>query len=297
MLKSPLTNSKKVALVAELDSSVIIKNYCDSFAIDVTSYFYQIPKVGIYQCQESGLKFFYPDSLAGGADFYAELSQSYKSYYAVWKWEHQKVFECLKKGDKVLEIGCGNGYFLEKAQKEKQINGVGLDFNPEAIEYGKKIGVKILDETIVTHAQTHAETYDLVCAFQLFEHVNEVGAFLKDTIQTLKKGGKLAIGVPNNESYIFKADPYHTLNTPPHHLLLWDAASLAYVAKMFNLTLLEVVFQPATRGHQSTAYRIWLKNTFGNNLFSKGVYVLTRWLSKLLPIIKNANTVVAIYQK
>jgi SAM-dependent methyltransferase len=297
MLKSPLTNSQNVRLIGELDASRIVKNYQENFGIDVSSYFEQTSQVGVYQCQESGLKFFYPDTLAGDADFYARLSQAYKGYYAVWKWEHQKVFEYLNVGDKVLEIGCGNGYFLEKSQAEKQIEGVGLDFNPEAIEYGKKIGVKILGEPIESHAQVHTEVYDLVCAFQLFEHVNEVGEFLKYTIQTLKKGGKLAIGVPNNDSYLFKADPYHTLNTPPHHILLWDANSLAYVAKKFNLTLVEIAFQPANRGHQSAAYHIWLKNTFGNNLFAKGIYLLTRWLSKSLPIIKNANTVVAIYQK
>jgi len=181
--------------------------------------------------------------------------------------------------------------------KTKGAEGIGLDFNPKAIDFGKKHNIKIIDETIASHAHTNKEQYDVICAFQLFEHVNEVGIFLKDTITALKKGGLLAIGVPNNDSYIFKSDTYHTLNVPPHHILLWDAHSLAYVAQFFDLELVEISLQPASRGHRSGAYHLWLKNKLGHGFLSSAIHFFTRWLIKSLPIFREGHTVMAIYRK
>ncbi len=293
---SPLTGSTNVVLESQLSTQQIINQYRQEFGIDVSNYFSNLKTVDIYQCQDSSLRFYYPFSLAGDGMFYADLARVYKGYYSVWKWEHEKVFQSINPEDKVLEIGCGRGYFLEKL-KGKKANAIGLDFNPDAVEYGKQHDILIVDETIALHAQKQAETYDVVCAFQLFEHVNEVGQFLKDSITCLKKGGILAIGVPNNDSLIFKLDPYHTLNVPPHHMLLWDAGSLAYIATQFNLSIVEIAVQPAHVINRSMAYRLWLEKALGKNSFSTAIHAASRWFIKRLPVFQQGATVIAVFRK
>lgn len=295
-ITSPLTNNNHVVLESQLSTQQIIDQYHQEFDIDVSNYFSNLKTVDIYQCQDSSLRFYYPFSLAGDGQFYADLARVYKGYYSVWKWEHEKVFQSINSGDKVLEIGCGRGYFLEKL-KEKKADAIGLDFNPDAVEYGKEHDILIVDETIALHAQKQAEIYDVVCAFQLFEHVNEVGRFLKDSVACLKKGGILAIGVPNNDSLIFKLDPYHTLNVPPHHMLLWDARSLAYIATQFNLSIVEISVQPAHIINRSMAYRLWLEHMLGRNVLSATVHAATRWFIKRLPVFQQGATVMAIFRK
>ena len=293
---SPLTGTADVVLKSKLLSKQIVSQYKTDFGIDVSSYFTGLNTIDIYQCNASSLRFYYPFSLAGDGLFYADLARVYKGYYSLWKWEHEKVFQLIKTEDKVLEIGCGNGYFLEKL-KEKKANAIGLDFNPDAIEYGKQHGLTILDEDIAVHAQKQPGTYDVVCAFQLFEHVNEVGQFLKDSIACLKKGGILAIGVPNNDCYIFKEDPYHTLNVPPHHMLLWDARSLAYIATQFDLSIVEIAIQPTHPINRSMSYRLWLEKQLGKNAVSSAVHLMSRWLIKRLPVFQQGATVLAIFRK
>ncbi len=293
---SPLTGTTDVVLKSQLSTKHIIDKYRDDFGVDVRSYFAGLKKVDIYQCRSSKLRFYYPFSLAGDGSFYADLARVYKGYYAAWKWEHEKVFGYIEIGQKVLEIGCGRGYFLEKL-KEKKADAVGLDLNPDAVEYGKQHALSILDEPIALHAQSHASMYDVVCAFQLFEHVNDVGNFLKDSIACLKKGGILAIGVPNNDSYIFKEDPYHTLNVPPHHMLLWNPDSLSYVAQLFDLDLVEIAIQPAVPINKSIAYLIWLKKYISNESIAGLLHLTTRFVVKQLPVFTQGPTVVAIYRK
>jgi 2-polyprenyl-3-methyl-5-hydroxy-6-metoxy-1,4-benzoquinol methylase len=293
---SPLTGGTDVVLESQLSTQQIINQYNQEFGIDVSSYFTGLKNVDIYQCKTSKLRFYFPFTLAGDGQFYADLARVYKGYYSVWKWEHEKVFQYIKAGHRVLEIGCGRGYFLEKL-KEKKANAIGLDFNPDAVEYGKQHDILIVDETIALHAQKQAETYDVVCAFQLFEHVNEVGQFLKDSIACLKKGGVLAVGVPNNDSLIFKLDPYHTLNVPPHHMLLWDARSLAYIATQFNLSIVEISVQPAHAINRSMAYRLWLEKILGRNGLSAAMHAATRWFIKRLPVFRQGATVLAVFRK
>ncbi|MDF7820160.1 class I SAM-dependent methyltransferase [Runella sp. MFBS21] len=293
---SPLTGKDNVVLESQLSASQIIEQYQKEFSVDVSSYFKGLDNIDIYQCQTSQLRFYYPFSLAGDGQFYADLARVYKGYYSLWKWEHEKTIQHIKEGQKILEIGCGNGYFLQKI-KEKKAEGIGLDFNPEAVAYGKTQGIQIIDQTIGVHATLHKEKYDMVCAFQLFEHVNEVGQFIKDSLTCLKKGGVFAIGVPNNDSPIFALDPYHTLNVPPHHMLLWDARSLAYLATQYDLSIVDISIQPSGAINRSMAYRLWLNKTLGNNILSSTTHILTRWLVKRLPVFPQGATVVAVFRK
>lgn len=294
---SPLTGKNNVHKEQVLDIQKVKYKYKTELNTDVSRFFGNVSELAIYQCQESKLRFYYPFSVVSDGEFYAELAQNYKGYYNLWRWEHEKIIQAIQPNEKVLEIGCGRGYFLEKLI-EKGATPTGLDFNPEAIEEGQKMGIKILNETIKEHAKNHLESYDKVCAFQLFEHVNNVDDFLKDTVKCLKKGGLLTIGVPNNHSYYFRKDTYHTLNLPPHHMLLWDADSLAYVAKLYDLEIVEIVNQPVSRLHRGSIYKVWLQNFLGDNVFSKLVHIGTRFIVKSLPVFNNQGvTAVAIYRK
>jgi 2-polyprenyl-3-methyl-5-hydroxy-6-metoxy-1,4-benzoquinol methylase len=294
---SPLTGKNNVRKEHVLDIQKVKSKYLNDFGIDVSRFFEGISELAIYECQDSKLRFYYPFSVVSDGAFYADLAKSYKSYYHPWKWEHEKVFQMINSNEKVLEIGCGQGSFLQKI-KEKNVQTIGIDLNPDAVEQGKKVGLVILNETIAEHAKNNAESYDNVCAFQLFEHVNEVGDFLENTVKCLKTGGLLAIGVPNNKSYYFQKDLYHTLNLPPHHMLLWDSDSLSYLAQLYNLEVVEIVTQPVSRMNKATIYKLWLQHNFGDNLFSKLIYTTTRFIIKNLPIFKNEGvTIVAIYRK
>jgi 2-polyprenyl-3-methyl-5-hydroxy-6-metoxy-1,4-benzoquinol methylase len=295
---SPLTGNSNVTLVSMLNSEDIIRRYASELNMDVSG----LPaKVAIYQCNESGLRFYYPLSMAGDEKFYEELAKKGANYYSRWKWEYSAASSFISANTSLLEIGCGNGYFLMEISK-KGVQTSGLEFNDYAIQNALDQKLNVRKEAIQDHALTHENSYNYVCAFQVFEHVPQIREILLASIKALKPGGLLIFGVPNNDSYIFKKDKYHTLNTPPHHILLWDKRSLAQLPTIFpGIHLIKLLEAPEDKVFRGMCYKLFLQQKIGRNIFSDILLTTTRFIVKnfLKNIVKfgGGPTVLAIYQK
>ena len=214
--------------------------------IAVSKYFKGIEEIFVYKCLDTGYRFYYPFDINGDSKFYEEL-EKFPWYYMDWKWEYEMASNIIKSKDKVLEIGCGRGSFLEKMQ-QKGADCTGLELNKNSVLYGQDKKMKILNESIQNHAKNNHERYDVVCSFQVVEHIAKIKEFLQASIDAIKPDGKLIISVPNNygDSIILKDN---LLNMPPHHMGLWDSVSLSNLQNIFpfRLELLEV--EPIQKYH------------------------------------------------
>jgi SAM-dependent methyltransferase len=170
-------------------------------------------------CRHCGLRFFDPAPVGDGR-FYAAL-EGFPWYYRDRKWEHRKALQDIPEGGRVLDIGCGEGAFLELAVK-KRACCTGLELNEVAVGIGRTRGLNIVIETVEEHVRHHCGVYDAVCAFQVLEHIPSPRSFLKAMCTAVKSGGRVIIGVPNRRSYLRLT--YNVLDMPPHHVTRWDAA-------------------------------------------------------------------------
>ena len=245
--RSPITGSKNIYLEKTIKTLFIIEGYKKSqMDIDVSKYFKGIKEIFIYRCLDTGYRFYYPFNTSGDSKFYEGL-EKFPWYYMDWKWEHEIASNIIKPRDRVLEIGCGRGSFLIKMQ---QIGAdcTGLELNDNAVSYGQNKKVRILNESIQSHAKNNHERYDVVCSFQVVEHIAKIKEFLQSTVDAVKPGGKLIISVPNNygDSIILKDN---LLNMPPHHMGLWDAVSLANLQNIFSIRLERLEMEPIQKYH------------------------------------------------
>ena len=140
-----------------------------------------------------GLAFFEP-MLAGDADFYLDLYRKGESHRILTapglaRAEFRRVAELVQPGDKVLDVGCGEGGL---ARHLPHATYVGLDpiFSPVAE------GTDVRNETIAEHAASHSGQYDAVCAFHVIEHVTDPLGFGRDLVQCTRPGGRIYIAVP-----------------------------------------------------------------------------------------------------
>lgn len=241
-IRSPLTNSLNVVLEEAINSEIIINLYQDEYNIDVRKYFEGINTVQIYKCLDTNYRFYYPLYLTGDSKLYEEL-QKQSWYYGDWKWEHQIASNFMKTNDSILELGCARGAFIDKLQ-QKGLRCTGLEFNEDAVRVGQEKGLNILKQSIEEHAQLNPEIYDVVCSFQVLEHISLVKDFVSACLKALKPGGKFIVGVPNNNPFLFKYDKYHTLNLPPHHLGLWNKSSLENLQKVFPIRVEKLFVEP-----------------------------------------------------
>jgi 2-polyprenyl-3-methyl-5-hydroxy-6-metoxy-1,4-benzoquinol methylase len=249
---SPVTELTTSKLFDRIPAQDIIELYNDEFSMNVTDYFKGKSFVDVFQCVDSGYKFFYPFSLAGDEQFYQDLQTIHKRllipYYRKWGYDHQYAFENINNNDVVLDVGCGSGIFLEKAKTVTQ-HVFGLEFNEMAIHSCERKGISVSKELVQEHAQKRIETYDMVCAFQVLEHVYEVKNFIESMLIVLKKGGRLIIGVPNNDPYFQRFNKYVPLNLPPHHMGLWNKQAFINLQKFFPLKFIEAKYDNSSRLH------------------------------------------------
>lgn len=293
---SPLiVDSKDLELVEIFKTDLIIEAY-NELRIDV-SRFFDKSDITLYKCKKTGYRFYYPFSSIGDAKFYEDLSKNRVNYYSR-RWEHQEAFSFINKSDSVLEIGSGFGSFLSLLM-ENDIKSKGLELNPYAVEKCKNDGLNVEGKLIQEVAKCCKKEYDVVCSFQVLEHVTDVHSFIDSSIKTLKKNGKLIIGVPNNNPYLFVNDKYHTLNLPPHHAGLWDEKSLKSLEKIFQIKLEKIIFEPIKYNYN------YFINSYIHNLkdgfYKKIILGLNRFSPSLLKslicsFVKGRN-VLAIYHK
>jgi len=297
MLNSPFNHQKPAILEKKIPVSFLTTNYQESLKLDVTTFFKDMSEISLYRCLETGYRFFYPYSLAGDENFYTSL-QNFNWYYMPWKWEHEQCAKLIQPGMKILEIGCGRGDFLHKIQTEKGANCVGLELNLTALHQRPSKNLNLRNETVEHHAQTNQETYDIVCSFQVMEHIGEnIYSFIQAQIDCLKKGGKLVISVPNNDSFL-GLDPVNILNFPPHHMGLWNEASLTKLAEIFGLKLITVLYEPLQKYHKNYFSKVIAQHYFpSNKIIQKLGRRAVRALSGLFSAKLKSFSIEVIFEK
>lgn len=280
MIKNPFIESSPVTLEREIAKDLIIKQYKEGYGIDLDEFLQPVEKIQIYKCANSGYRFYYPHSIAGDSRFYEALQKN-DWYYMPWKWEHEVCRGFIKEGDNILEVGCGKGDFLKNISSNySNVQLTGLELNKTTASDNEKY--KIINSNIEEYSEYHKEEFDMVCSFQVLEHIAMVNSFLEASIACLKKGGHLLISVPNNKSFI-KYDPHNVLNMPPHHMGLWDQQSLEEIGKKFNLEVEKIYFEPLQAYHFDWYINLLLMHFAGRRLSSYLKIILFKL--KLRPLI------------
>lgn len=124
------------------------------------------------------------------------LERCEESYF---RKELKKVFAANESGKRVLEIGFGNGKFL-KYCKTVGWDIEGLEKNVDLVQKARAAGYAVRCSGSIEDCQR--ETYDLVAAFDVFEHLSaeETISLLLEIKRILKKGGFCLLRFPNGDS-------------------------------------------------------------------------------------------------
>jgi 2-polyprenyl-3-methyl-5-hydroxy-6-metoxy-1,4-benzoquinol methylase len=302
LINSPLTFSNNVIEIGKINADEIITIYSSYFKMNVEPYFKNISEIKIFKCLDTQYMFYYPFKTEGDEKYY-ELMGKFDWYYNPSRWEHKKALEIIGEKDTVLEIGAGSGFFLSELKK-KNNTITGLELNGKAIEEAKAIGIELKKEFIQEHVKENENKYDVICSFQVLEHISQPFEFLDTQIKCLKPRGKMIMGVPNNDSYMKgNKHPSKVLNMPPHHMGLWTLASLKSLENIFNITLKDVYYEPLVGGNVD----IYLWNRV--NQFFLGISFFTKaiWKFKLHNALRffllkkshkiNGNSMLVVFEK
>lgn len=247
MLSSPLTNSNDVQLISTIPTSQLISDWQQAFQIDIKAELLGCEEVRLYRCNQTNLLFFKPSSVEGSSALYEQL-QKFDWYYMPRKWEHQAAIDDLKNSQKVVEIGCGKGAFVQRLCDEIGLDAQGIELNSSSVKFAQSKNIRVFSKDIHNLALEASNKFDAVCAFQVLEHVSQPKEFLNSLVKLVKPGGNLIISVPNSESFI-KLCKNDLLNQPPHHLTQWSKDCFRHLTSIFPIEITHFKTEPLAEYH------------------------------------------------
>lgn len=159
----------------------------------------------------------------------------------------QKVIEELKKlikdDDKILDIGCGEGKIW---QLFHNVSVTGLDISSENLRLAQKY-LKPIRGNAEKKLPFPSESFDVVIASEIIEHLVRPEMLLKEIDRVLIKNGYAIITLPNTASIqmrlsllLWGRNP--SLNYPENnnHIRFYDLADLTLMLHKTNLKITKV---------------------------------------------------------
>lgn len=259
---SPLTGANNVCLLRELSPEAISTSYQEKMGIDVGERFRLLPVIQYWRCNDTSLHWCSPKEAAGGGELYSQL-EAFDWYYDPEKWEFYDALNLLNEEDSVLEVGVGFGYFLEKC-REHGLNVSGVEMNPSAAKIAREKGFNVFEEELNNLPdKTGGERFDVICSFQVLEHVSGPGEFINGMLKNLNPGGRLILSVPN-ASVMRRIDPDNSglLNQPPHHMSHWDASVFQSLEDYYPVKVRSIYREPMAKYHVNWIISSYLRTLF-----------------------------------
>jgi SAM-dependent methyltransferase len=139
-------------------------------------------------------------------------------------------------GGSLLEVGCGAGMYLDLMRALGWERVVGVDTSPAATEMARSVlGIEAHCGSLESIGFP-SDSFDVLSASHTLEHLHDPGAFLVDVHRILKRGGTLALALPNLGSLgfrVFGPAWYHL--DAPRHLIHFTCSSLRFAIERAGL--------------------------------------------------------------
>ncbi len=144
---------------------------------------------------------------------------------------------------KLLDIGCGSGHFLCAAQQQGyDVTGIEPATGP-ARYARERFGLPVLNAAAET-CTLPAETFDVVTAWDVIEHVADPRSLLGCGARWLKPGGIMALRFPAGRWHKFKARVLHDclqsrrpVFSPTMHYTFFDEKTFTLMAQRVGLAV------------------------------------------------------------
>jgi len=189
--------------------------------------------VRLFECAGCGFQFFNP-ALAGAGEFYAE-AESPGYYPAVRReFEMARAFATARGLRSVLDVGGGDGAFLDLARRAG-LRTYGCELNAHAAAIAAEKGHTMLGKPLpALTPEDVAGGVDVMTFFQVVEHLPDPRRFLAGALHLLRPGGFIIITVPNRNGCC-RLTPFDPANMPPHHITRWRSEDLARLGRACGL--------------------------------------------------------------
>lgn len=277
--------------VQSLPTMALRSAYYVRFGLDLKPWLGDLEELTLWECEQTGYRFWRPGQVVGDEAFYRAISSAEADHNQETRWEHPIARSFIPPQSRVLEVGCGGGHFLHSLEGLAE-RAIGLNFNEQAIAQ-KHTKSPILAQPLSEYADARAGALDVVCAFQVLEHVPDPHVFLRDALRCLRDGGLLILSTPNADAAVFQRRE-DALDLPPHHIGHFSAHTFERIARQLELEIVDIRAELKTSSFQETV----TERTRNHMAYKLALNLARRGLDKLYAQLgEPGRTLVAVLRK
>ena len=168
--------------------------------------------------------------------------------------------EPYRKTNKLLDVGCGIGYFLEVA-KERGWEVYGTEYTDRAMEICTSKGI-LMQQGKLDSVYYEAGMFDVITSFEVLEHINNPQEEIGHFHTLLRKGGLVYLTTPNFNSLLrHRLKERYDVITYPEHLSYYTPktlkrlfASKGFSTKRIQTTGISFTRLKTSKGETSQAF-------------------------------------------
>ena len=152
-----------------------------------------------------------------------------------------KVEDYVSPPGRLLDFGCGWGFFLQVA-RSRGWKPYGIEPLPgTALHARARFGMDVVAD--VLRDDTYADDYfDVVTAFQVFEHLPDPNEVLSILRRCIRPGGVILIEVPNIDTWSFRLLGKRHRHFVEDHLQFFSAATLGRLLENHEIEVMETSY-------------------------------------------------------
>jgi 2-polyprenyl-3-methyl-5-hydroxy-6-metoxy-1,4-benzoquinol methylase len=221
------TEKHSICLICSSNELVDLKDYSNVF---------------LCRCKQCGFKFSRKIPLK------EELVACYEGYgrndylsHLTKKRYHELLdkFEPYRKTNRLIDVGCGIGYFLEVAM-ERGWEVYGTEFTQEAVQICSNKGIK-MELGVLDPNKYTAESFDIITSFEVIEHINDPRDEIQRFNRVLRSGGLVYVTTPNFNSLLrYRLKSAYNVICYPEHLSYYTPKTIKKLFRSFGYEVIRV---------------------------------------------------------
>lgn len=176
---------------------------------------------------------------------YKESSCDYKDQIPYLVKTYMKIIEEIKeylpKSPKVLEVGCGNGFFIKAlvdSNLTKNVFGVEPSFKMVSQTDSwlrNKIKINVFKSNLYPK-----NNFDLICCFQTLDHMVDPQEFIKSAFSMLRENGYIVAVVHDTEGLSVKIFGENSAIFDIEHIYLFNKKTLRKIFARNSFKIIKV---------------------------------------------------------
>jgi SAM-dependent methyltransferase len=143
------------------------------------------------------------------------------------------------KKDALLEIGSGNGFFLGEALKQGYASVIGVEPSQDAVAKAPPDIRPHLICDVMRPGLFEANQFDVICLFQVFDHIAEPGNLLDECRHILRPGGLILFLNHNVEALSARLMKEKSPIIDIEHTYLYSFSTLSRLASVHGFQIKE----------------------------------------------------------